>query len=424
MTSTIQCAAGKREITPELPVVLARFGGQQASRVSDPLEVNAVVVRCDGKPFIFVSSDVLYISNDIRRQVLEQVRKTEAIEEEDLFWGATHTHYAPAVDPMKEGLGEVDLTYLDYFIDETVGLLTDLLTGPSEPVRVSYVASVADLAVNRRKTVWYGSLLHREVRNYPNPKGPRDSTLHGLVFRNESGSVSAVVWSWACHPTSHYDRTQVSADFPGRVRARLRQLHNDDTLPVLYYQGFSGDLRPNELDRRLLARPRVAQLNRLVHGPRFAAPSPESFSQWTGRVADAVEVAFLGPAEVEPRFATGRASIPLSELLDGPVPDDVFTVHAVEPVDGVVMIGISAEVVTQYTDVVKRAFDGKTVVPVGCVDGTYGYLPTEKMIGEGGYEAERFFGPLGLGGCTFKSGLERKIEEILDRVAAELGSGQ
>ena len=141
-------------------------------------------------------------------------------------------------------------------------------------------------------------------------------------------------------------------------------------------------------------------------------------------MADAVEEAIdgVGATDLEPRFAAERATMPLSELLGGPVPDDVFTMHAVELVEGIVMTGLSAEVVTQYAEPVRKAFDGRTVVPVGCIDGSYGYLPTEQMIVEGGYESERFFKGFGLGGCSFKPGLEGKIDKIAGKVAKRLGS--
>ena len=131
------CGWYNRDITPSLPVTLAGFGGKQASRIDDPLEANAIAVRRDGEPFIFVSSDVLFISNDVRSRVLEQVRKVETAAEENLFWGATHTHSAPAVDEVKKGLGEVESDYLESFIEETAGLLTGLL----KPVQASRYGS-------------------------------------------------------------------------------------------------------------------------------------------------------------------------------------------------------------------------------------------------------------------------------------------
>ena len=51
-----------------------------------------------------------------------------------------------------------------------------------------------------------------------------------------------------------------------------------------------------------------------------------------------------------------------------------------------VFVGVSAELVIEYAPLLRSIFPGKTVLPVGYMDGICGYLPTTAMVAEGGME--------------------------------------
>src|SRR5262249_4901538 len=56
--------------------------------------------------------------------------------------------------------------------------------------------------------------------------------------------TDVVLWTFACHPVFRAQMGHVSADFPGHVRAFLRQALGAHTT-VLFWQGFSGNLFPS-----------------------------------------------------------------------------------------------------------------------------------------------------------------------------------
>lgn len=82
----------------------------------------------------------------------------------------------------------------------------------------------------------------------PEPAGTVDRTLRLIELVNEAGDVLAMGWGVACHPVCSPDRQAVSSDFPGVVRDRLRE--PGAGLPVLFFQGCSGDVRPAAMSRR------------------------------------------------------------------------------------------------------------------------------------------------------------------------------
>ena len=81
------------------------------------------------------------------------------------------------------------------------------------------------------------------------------------------------------------------------------------------------------------------------------------------------------------------------------------------------IVGLSAEAVVDYLDKVQSIVDPKVAIPVGCIDDTYGYLPTEAMVPDGGYEVDGFQQFFGLDG-KFSEGFEQLV---LDAVRAESG---
>ena len=67
-----------------------------------------------------------------------------------------------------------------------------------------------------------------------------------------------------------------------------------------------------------------------------------------------------------------------------------LTIQEVAVGDSLHIFGISAEVSSGYVRELAQARARATVIPVGCIDGVPGYLPTSEMVPQGGYEAKGF----------------------------------
>ena len=179
----------------------------------------------------------------------------------------------------------------------------------------------------------------------------------------------------------------MSADYPGVVRKALRDRLGSD-LPIVFLLGFAGDVRPN----RIVSLPMSPYyfLRRMVNGPVFRRFTRRSWSRWTASLSGvAVAAASDGPHLLAvSRIASSRRTEPLCNLMLGEADDRPLTFQYVQLGDRCVIFGISAETVIEYADELKTLFPDRIVVPVGCLDGTCGYLPTSAMLGEGGTEVE------------------------------------
>jgi hypothetical protein len=366
--------------------------------VADPLELNALLLRASGQTVAILTADLLFVTAELKARLLDAVGARLGLDEASLLVAASHTHTAPAVDPSKPRLGACDPGYAALVQQRAADLLARLGTIDPVPCHVDYRTGSADHAINRRRPGWHTSLRHlpyRGVRNAPNPAGPRDETLHVLTFSDPTDRPLAVLWSYACHPIGFPARTQVSADFPGVVRRALREAHGAE-LPVLFLQGFAGDVRPRETGPTTRFARRLAEL---VVGPLFTSFTSAQYAAWSGSLAERVVGVARGAMRTRRRLAPvcRRERTALSALIAGATAGRDVTFQRMSLDPALHLVAISAEPVTAYGAMLRRICPG-AVLPIGCIDSVFGYLPTASMSGERGYEDSAFMVPFGLSG--------------------------
>jgi len=207
-----------------------------------------------------------------------------------------------------------------------------------------------------------------------------------MRFVGEDDDVVAELWSVALHPVTFPFRDRISADFPGYVRRAIRDQQGTD-LPVLFLQGFSGDIRP-------LTPTSGLGLRRLLQGRRFAGFSPDEYEEWVERlVTDVFDVDWItltGEGLASVRLPVDRDSF----VFGGPPPDEGW-LHALRLGD-LAILGVPSEVVTAYSSSLVPAPPITDIWGVGCIDHVWGYAPTEAMLAEGGYEARGFCSHFGV----------------------------
>jgi hypothetical protein len=416
-------AAGSVSITPDRPLPLAGFTDrlEPFTAVADPLELNALLLRTPEATLALLTADLLFVTEDLKHRIAAMVRPDLALDDASFLFAASHTHFAPAVDPSKPRLGPVYPAYVDLVAERAGTLLRRLASAAGEPgePRVEYRSGVAAHAINRRRMGWRLSpraphLPRRAMLRAPNPTGPRDETVHVVTLRNASGRPAAVLWSYACHPVSFAEPRHVSADYPGVVRRALRAALGTD-IPVLFLQGCAGDIRPRELGRPRAWRRRVAEL---VVGKLFTPFSPSEYRAWSDSLATRVVEIARAPGRVLPLASTFRAahmSVPLAALLDGALSSTrSVTFQRLEVAPGIAIAGVSAEPVAEYGLAVRAAAPPqKAVIPVGYTDSVFGYLPTARMLGQHGYEDEGFMDSFGISG-RFRPDLEQVVQRTWD----------
>ena len=411
--NSVFIAGGSVDISPRRPAMLGGYAGRTTpfKAIADPLEANVLQIESDNGRVIVISTDLLYPGDTLRTSLLRNL----AAREEELFISASHTHYAPMTAPRMPLLGTVDDEYLGRVV-ERISTLIRSLEKRRQRCTGTFHEGMLNHSMNRRLAHLRltSSGFSRAVGPGPNVAGERDESARVVKFEDSSGRPAAVIWNYACHACDFFDSLRVSAAFPGQVRKRLRS--ELGAIPILFLQGFSGDVRPPfiglSLDIKSLAK-------RVLRGPQFkSAPSRQEWESWSGSLADSVAaIARSSPAPLqihEP--VTNRIEVPESAyVLDGD--GSKFLCWHLVDCGGFRIAGINAEPVVRYRRLLHDALGDVPLLTAGCLDQTHCYLPVDEMLGQRGYEVEGFRRIFGFPG-RFRPHLEVPILQALSEAIA------
>jgi hypothetical protein len=411
--NSVFIAAGSVHISPLRPAMLGGYARRTApfKSIADPLEANVLEIEGDHQRAIIVSTDLLYPGQTLRSLLLSSL----AVREEELFLSASHTHYAPMTAPRMPLLGPIDDQYVE-LVAERISSLIKSLEKRRQGCTGTYHEGSLNHSMNRRLAHLRltSSGFSRAVGMGPNVTGERDERARLLKFVDPSGRPLAIMWNYACHPSDFFDSLRVSAAFPGQVRKRLRA--ELGAIPVLFLQGFSGDVRPPfrglSPDIRSLAK-------RVLRGPQFKnAPSRKEWEGWSGSLAD--RVAAIARSSAAPL----QLREPISKRIE--VPEKAYVVdgdgskslcwHLID-CGAFRIAGINAEPVVRYRRLLQDALEGAPLLTAGCLDQTHCYLPVDEMLEQRGYEVEGFRRIFGFPG-RFRAHLELPILEALSEAVA------
>jgi hypothetical protein len=386
MHDSYSMVGGSADITPPSPIALAGYVTVREAvfdRVAHPLEANVAILRYADALVAFIALDLMYVGSTLCEKILRGL--AGRIPQEAVFLSASHTHFGPPTEVSLPVLGSVSADYVEFVSSQVVTLTLNLLSKDFAPASLEYLEGRASHTINRRLKVFGVSrkfpFIGSRIQIRPNIDGPRDDLIRLIRVRGQNGKDLAVCWSFACHPVAYPHLNDLTSEFPGIVRSMLRAEFGG--IPILYWQGFSGNVRPRV--------PAGAE------SPTFDSLNEAQWNDWTRSLGQRViDTAGAHARPVGGPLSAQLRSLDVREL--GLSSDKRLGFQEVRFGREFAVCGLSAEVAVEYVEVLKRLREPATVIPVGCVGAVYGYLPASSMIPEGGYEVEGFVPRFGLGG--------------------------
>ena len=406
--------AASCDVTPrDRPVRLAGYAPRTApvSTVLDPIEISALLLEAGGRRCLVFSFDLMIVGSELQQAIHGRLALFGFAPAEIMLL-ASHTHFAPATDRACAPLGIPDEQFVADLAAAAEDLVKRMLQQQPGESRVEIKRGRLNHSVNRRRhwpfpTVGrtYGVRLTGTVLA-PNPEGPTDELATVLLLRRaEDDAIIAALWHYTCHATAVIPPDAISADFPGAVRRALRQRFGD--IPCVFVQGFCGDISPNMAgaDAQGSIGNRLRRLARkLISGPSFPPQAANDWQRWSESLAAGVRaIAERSPekADAPATLSIDTAQIPLIEFFDGSAPDKPLTVQALRLGAALELVALSAEVTVEWQSILDSALppgEGRLRLYAGYLGALYGYLPTPRQIGEGGYEVTGFQHLFGLSG--------------------------
>ena len=388
----IKCIAGSCNISPIIPLELAGYEHRTGnfSDIKDNLEANILILESQDKRIIFIQLDLLFVGKEIREELIMNLN--QKIEAKELFLSASHTHFAPSTNPSLKRLGMASQDYINFVVKKISSKLLFLLDQEKIDITLHYGYSHCPYVVSRRLPKRW--VIHKKfpyIKNTVN-MGPDfnkdfDSRLQSISIKNSNEEIIAVIWNWACHPVSFPYMKSISSEFPGRCRKQLRNELNKIDLPIVFLQGFCGDLRPPAVSKK---RNYKSIIKSFLRGDSFIHWDELKWDKWSRKVGEKLIYSLSKSKKVKSRILIERKEINLNLILDKVI-DSKLSLHLVSLGDDLHVLGISAETVSDYSSIFRKLFKPyKNIILAGYIDNVFGYLPTPKQIKEGGYESHDF----------------------------------
>lgn len=398
------------DLTPKSGIAMGgHHGAARYTRSTyGQLEANMVVLGEQGDTVVLFSIDTLFAGAAVTTSLIEACSRRFGIGPERVLVLASHTHFAPMLDPSKPCLGATDSGELNRWRDAMVDMILAAPTDTATSARSG--TGFSDRAVNRRLR-WRLPNLARLLRRLEgdiylcdNPAGPRDRRIRTCVWLSDRDKPLAAFWSFACHPVAFPAAETASADFIGVVREALRARLGAG-LPVIFAPGCMGDVRPRSPGPWLTLR-KAARI--AIYGPEAPAFDRESWDAWARGLSEEV-VAIDANGDTRQIDSAPRAvpmvRLPMNEILEGTSPVPELHGKAIRLPGVGRVIALSCEPVTAIAGLVAESDDD---LVLGYEGDVFGYLPTDAIVAEGGYEARRFMDTFGLRGA-FRPGLDANI---------------
>jgi hypothetical protein len=427
--ASLRAGVGRVDITPAGPIWLSGYAAR--TRPSEgtltPLWVKALALQSGtAKPVVIVTADVVGVPREVVDRMAALVKQQHGLERAQFLVNASHTHTGPVVWPNLANLtvfprGELE-KLLDYQGKFTEALVTAVGAAIRDlaPATVEYGEGSAGFAVNRRQATAEG------VKIGVNPNGPVDRSVPVLKISGADGRLRALLFGYACHNTTLTGGTyQISGDYAGFAAAELESKHGETT--ALFLMLCGGDQNPD---------PRGSVEFAKKHGGTLAAEVERVISARMTPVSGEIRRAFrlttlaLAPRtrrDLEAELQSGlpakvrRAQAMLTSLDAGKAIDRIeYPVQAVRIGRALTVVALGGEVVVDYGLRIKREYAGEPVIVAGYSNDVMCYIPSARVLKEGGYEADDsmiYYAQAG----PFSADVEDRVFASIRRVMKDVG---
>ena len=382
-------------ITPNRPIWLAGYASRNKPSEGKAHELYAKAVALEdaaGTKLVFVSTDLIGLPKSLADDVAKKVQAKTGLPRANLMLTSSHTHSGPVLRENLADMYEIPPEQLKYLHEYTARLgeqLVDVVVralADLRPATLEHGHGRATFAINRRQVTDKGVVIGR------NPAGPVDHSVPVLVVRGEDRAVRALVFGYACHNTTlaYY---KLCGDYAGFAQAELEAAHNGAV--ALFWAGCAADANPD---------PRGKEDDARAHGKALARAVEDALAKPLAPVAGSfraawehVELDFAAPPTREQLKAdTLSKSYPLRTraarllALPGiPTAYPEYPVQAWKLGDAVLWFALGGEVVVDYALRIRKDTPTKKALWVtGYANDVMAYIPSRRILGEGGYEAD------------------------------------
>jgi hypothetical protein len=417
-TSPWLAGLGRRSITPSEPMLLAGYAGNSRfhTSVSQPICARALVCQHGREmPIALLALDLCGVDEATVAHLRGAVLARWGLAPERLIVNCSHNHSGPNVDTTLSlyyahgpELDAQIARYTDQVREAAIAALADAFASLA-PATLGFEQGLAGFAVNRRRS-------RPGCRHLP---GPVDHDVPVLAVRGADGALRGVAFTYACHTTSLGGR-DLNGDYAGYACAQLEQEHAGATCLFLAGCGANQNPLPRykpELSRAyglilaeavksVLARP-LRPLEAAPHCVAATVPLPLDLPPPGQPIPVQVPPGY--PPEMDQRIRELLAARIATGTCDRTIP---YRLSAWRFGDELTLLGLTGETIVEYALAAKEAYGWDTTWVLGYCDHLTPYIPTRRVLREGGYEGDQSMAEYGYA-APFTPAVETTITRAL-----------
>lgn len=425
-----KAGVGRILITPEKPIYMSGYAGRNhpsEGAIHDLWAKALAIEDRKGARVVIVTTDLIGLPRGVADVVAARIQKEYGIERSHLVLNSSHTHTGPLVQHNLEILFELSpedarvvAEYSASLIDKLVAVVGAALKDLA-PADLSFGNGRATFAINRRENTPNG------VKIGENPKGPGDPDVPVLKVTAPDGTLRAVLFGYACHNTTLTGQFyKLSGDYAGFAQLGIEKNHPGAT--AMFVMLCGADQNPNPRSTLELAE---------QHGASLAAEINRVLGEKLQRVRGAVRAAFqivelnFAPQTRETfesrlsesnvyRVRHAKAMLKLNDDRSPLVRSYPYPVQAIQFGKDLTFVALGGEVVVDYVLRIKREFGGKGIIVAGYSNDVMSYIPSLRVLKEGGYEANDSMIYYGLPG-PYDEQVEDRVMTTVRQVMKRVG---
>lgn len=419
-------------ITPEQPMLMSGYASRDTPATGKLTELWAKALVLEdgtGKRCALITVDLVGIGRDTTQRIGVALRGQPELHVTDFAICCSHTHTGPALannlspmhyygaSPEQRTRIEKYTSNLELAIVQVVGQAVTRL----QPGTLAWGNGQSAFATNRRNN---GEPDVPRLRSEGTLQGPFDHDVPVLACRDAQGTLGAVVFGYACHATVlSFDKW--SGDYPGFAQLELEQRF--PKCVAMFWAGCGADQNPLPRRTVLLAEHYGRRLAVAVEDVLLTHELQPIEASLACRSRE-IPLAFasLPTAEELTRdaksknpFEAARAVLLMQQQERQELAPDYPYPLALWRLGDMEWVFLGGEVVVDYALRLKREGNATRTWVAGYANDVMAYIPSERVLREGGYEGGGAMVYYGLP-SPWAAGLEKQIVDTVKQLRDEL----
>jgi len=397
-TAVWKAGVAKVNITPAQSMWMSGYAARTrpAQGKLDDLWAKGLVLEDPaGKRVVMVTMDLVGMPRDLAQAVCADLMKNCALPREAILLSVSHTHSGPVVGGNLRTMYDLDAGQQKLIDDYTADLHKKLVAVVGKavedlaPARIAWGKGHVTFAVNRRNNREADVPRLRELGEM---RGPVDHDVPVLEVRDLGGKLRAIGFGYACHATV-LDGLAWSGDYPGNAQSALEKAHPGAV--ALFWAGCGGDQNPLPRRRVSFVQDYGQQLQQGVDAVLNAPMRPLqghlrcSYSTIDLPLASPPSREQLATEAGSSNHALAARARKLLEQLARqgslaqtyPYPVEVWRLGS-----DLTWIALGGEVVVDYSLRLKKELGQDNTWVAGYANDVMAYIPSLRVLKEGGYE--------------------------------------